>query len=374
MRPSQTMLSESFSTPKSILVIHVTRIGDTLLTTPSLRALGDFLSNSLDTADKPESKQPQLTFLGHPKRAEVVRHLPYLRRQGCISKTRALWLGHYHARCKRKPYDLAFVYGFDSALVAYALRVAQRVVAFRQNSDALNRRLYRVVELPPAQSLHAVDLLLKLPAAVGITARSRRLDYLVSTAEQNWAHAALTRQLPAGLELLVGLQVASFPTRAYRDWPIEHFLALSERIRARYPKVHFLIFGGSAEQARTEALAKTLGACATSYAGRLTLRQTAALMNQIDLYIGVDTGPTHMMSALQKPMVALYHAYLPSHLLAPLDHPCAYVIDHPLPAHQATPETPMADITVERVWQVVSQALSEHPPQRGSCLAGSNKI
>ena len=48
---------------RSILVINVTRIGDTLLTTPCLRAIA---------AAYP---QGALTFLGHPKRVEVIEHL-----------------------------------------------------------------------------------------------------------------------------------------------------------------------------------------------------------------------------------------------------------------------------------------------------------
>ncbi|MFA4970820.1 MAG: glycosyltransferase family 9 protein, partial [Sulfuritalea sp.] len=121
-----------------------------------------------------------------------------------------------------------------------------------------------------------------------------------------------------------------------------------------------LIFGGELEQERTAALATELGGAATLCAGRLTLRQTAALMNRVDLYVGVDTGPTHIMGALHRPMVALYHGYSPSRVLAPLDHPCLYAIDHPL-ADRCTPEAAMADIGVDHVWQVVEQALATPP-------------
>lgn len=336
----------------SILVINVTRIGDTLLTTPSLRAI----------AGTGASRGATLTFLGHPKRAEVIRHLPYVTRVGEITKKWAPWLGRF-STLGGKQYDLAFVYGFDEALVAYALRVARRVVAFRQKNEALNRRLHRIVEVAAPMSIHAVDLLLALPAATEMPALGRHLDYTVTSDETKWAQTQLAQAVPAGCQALIGLQVASFPTKAYRDWPLEHFMALTERIRAHYPHAHFLIFGGSEEQERTRALADTLGNAATCYAGRLTLRQTAALMNELDLYVGVDTGPTHIMGALHRPMVALYHGYSPSRLLAPLDHPCAYIVDHPLADQGATPETPMADISVDTVWHAVERALAEHPPK-----------
>jgi heptosyltransferase-3 len=83
-------------------------------------------------------------------------------------------------------------------------------------------------------------------------------------------------------------------------------------------------------------------------------------MNRVDLYVGVDTGPTHLMGALHRPMVALYHGYSPSRVLAPLDHPCLWAIDHPL-ADRCTPEADMAEIGVDRVWDAVQQALAGTP-------------
>jgi heptosyltransferase-3 len=331
----------------SILVINVTRIGDTLLTTPSLRAIAE------------ANPGAALTFLGHPNRAEVIRHLPYVSDVGHITKTWAPLRGRFGG----KRYAQAFVFGFDEALLAYALRVAKRVVAFRQKDDSLNKRLYRIAEAVDPMPMHAVDYLLTLTGAVHINPSGHQLDYVVTADESRWAQAQLTQVLRRPCHGLIGLQVASFPTRAYRDWPIEHFIALTERILKAMPDAHFLIFGGNEEKLRTERLARHLGLAATLYAGQLTLRQTAALMNELDLYIGVDTGPTHIMGALHRPMIALYHGHAPSRRLRPLDHPCAYIIDHPVPESEATPQTPMADITVDCIWHAVEQAFAEHPPK-----------
>ena len=49
--------------PRSILVVNVCRIGDTLLATPALRALARAW---------PEA---QITVLGHPKRVEMLENL-----------------------------------------------------------------------------------------------------------------------------------------------------------------------------------------------------------------------------------------------------------------------------------------------------------
>ncbi len=330
--------------PREIVYINVSRIGDTLLVTPAVRAVA---------ARWPAAR---ITLLAHPKREEVVRNLPFVHHTGSIEKGRARLMG----RLPGKPFDLAFVCNFDAPLIDYALRVAHRVVAFRQPDEALNRRLYRAVEHPALQTTHAVDIQLMLPAALGIAPAGKALAYAITDADSRWADDFLGRQGVTGRHPLIGLQVASFPTKAYRDWPPAHFSALCQRILTRWPTAHFLIFGGDLEKDRTDALAAELGAAATLCAGRLTLRETAALMNRVDLYVGVDTGPTHLMGAMHRPMVALYHGYSPSRVLAPLDHPCLWAIDHPQ-ADRCTPEADMAEISVDRVWNAVQQALAGTP-------------
>jgi heptosyltransferase-3 len=326
--------------PQDILYINVSRIGDTLLVTPAVRAVA---------ARWPQAR---IHLLAHPKREEVVRHLPFVHRSGVITKQRALFMG----RLPGKLYDLAFVCNFDARLIDYALRVARRVVAFRQNDAELNAKLYRAVEHPALQTMHAVGIQLMLPAAIGVAPAGKALAYRVTEPETEWATDFLTRHSINERHPLIGLQVASFPTKAYRDWPLDHFRELCQRIRTTWPNAHFLIFGGDLEKARTDALAAKLGTAATLCAGKLSLRETAALMNRVDLYIGVDTGPTHLMGALHRPMVALYHGYSPSRVLAPLDHPCLTTIDHPL-ADRCTEQASMADIPVDQVWNAVCKVL-----------------
>ncbi len=50
---------------KSILVIHVTRIGDTVMTSPILRELYRAYPDS------------EIMFLGHPKRSEIIKWRRY---------------------------------------------------------------------------------------------------------------------------------------------------------------------------------------------------------------------------------------------------------------------------------------------------------
>lgn len=324
--------------PANILVIAVSRIGDTLFATPAIRALA---------ATYPDAS---LTVLGHPKRAEVLENLPFVRRVGAVTKSSARWRGWLG-----RSFDLAVVFGYDRSLVRYAQRVAARVVAFEQGDAAIDRRLFAAVPKPPYQSEHAVLQTLRLPAALGIPPAGLRIAYRPTDDELRAADARIAGF--AATRPLIGLQIASFPTKAYRDWPAGHFAALCRMIRERWPRAHFCIFGGTDELPRVNQLAGEIQRNVTTLAGRLSLRETAAVMSRLDLYIGVDTGPTHIMSAFDIPMIALYHCISPSTLTGPLEHPLCHAIDHPDTGGRCTEASSMGDIPVERVFGHVAAVL-----------------
>ncbi|MFY9329114.1 MAG: glycosyltransferase family 9 protein [Georgfuchsia sp.] len=328
--------------PQRILVINVTRIGDTLFSSPAIRAIKEYWPNAV------------CDVLAHPKRAEVFENLPFINKVGCITKGVAPFL----CRLFGPRYDVAFVYGFDQALVKYATRAATHVIAFKQTDPALNKRLFRCVDPAPFQGEHAIKQALRLPAAIGINAQNMRIAYFCTDDEKKWGMETLSHEGLGSGYPLIGLQVASFPTKRYRDWPIESFLHLCREIRSRFPNAKFLIFGGPEERTRTDWLKAELNFGVSSFAGCLTLRQTAALMSCIDLYVGVDTGPTHIMSSFDIPIVGLYHCLSSRQHTGPLQHPLDFCIDHPRTGLDCDETTSMADISVALVFDRVVEALA----------------
>ncbi|MEN9434387.1 MAG: hypothetical protein RLZZ422_1976 [Pseudomonadota bacterium] len=314
---------------RRILIIQVTRIGDTLLATPAIKAVAEYFP------------QAKITVLAHPKRRELFLHNPYINQVASITKLSSIFKGFFI----KEPYDLAFVYGFEKNLVKFAIKVSKKVIAFDQSDDALNRQLAVVVNPEGQDNYTAVDYLLKLPQAVGINQTvSKRLIFKLTDNEISAAKKRL-KVLLEGNNLLVGLQIASFSTKSYRDWPVEHFAQLAQQLKVKYPNTHFLIFGGKAEEDRIQWLAQQLPDYVTPLAGKLSLRETAACMSLLDLYVGIDTGPTHLMGCFEVPMVILYHHA--SEQLKPIGHPSLIVLSHP--DEDLAGRHNMADIAVSNV-------------------------
>ncbi len=335
---------------KRVLIINVTRIGDTLLTTPAIRAIAR------------KFPKASITVLGHDKRVEILANIPYIAKVGSISKKSAPFRARLGTLTGRK-YDYAFVWGNDAALHRYALRKARHVIAYRQPDAALNEQLFHAVDEPALYSMHGVHTQLALPRAVGIDTDDFRLDYVVTDTEKSVARERLSAALKREPKRpLIGLQVASFPTKSYRDWPIGHFIELANRIVTTHPDATFVMLGGPDDAVKIEPFRNAHPSRTLVFAGALSLRETVAVMNEIDLYIGVDTGPTHLYGALNKPMVVMYHASLPSDLYKPIDHSALVTIDHPRrdEARQTDSiEILMAEIAVTDVSDVAEQFLAK---------------
>lgn len=321
-----------------VLAIIVARIGDTLLATPALRAI------------KPAAPRGRLTVLAHCKRAPLLANLPFIDRLGSIDKRSASWRGWLPAA----QHDLAVVWGHDRPLIDYALRRARKVVTFEASGLPVDSRLIQVTR---PNGVHAVIERLALVEAVGISAQDLRLAYAVTPEEAEAARRWLAGR--GATRPIVGVQPVSFPTKPHRDWPIDSFVELLRRLAAEFPQATFVVLGDEGAADAGRRLQAGIGGRVIVAAGQFDLRRSAALIGELDAYIGVDTGPTHIAGAMGVPMVALYHCSYPGRNLVPLAHPALRMIEHPATgADHASTSIKMSDIPVAQVLDATRELLA----------------
>jgi len=328
-------------TPESrVLVVSVARIGDTILMTPCLSAL--------------RRASGWLTVLVHPRRTEVLQHLDFIDELGGITKNTAAVKGLF----QRRRFDLAICYGRDLPLLRYCMKAAHLTVAFDYAAfRPLGSPALRLVPVPPESSMHAVKERLLLLKAAGVRTDDFRLSYKV-TDEEPGAEVWIRKNLPPSAGLLIGLQPFSYPTKAHRDWPLDNFIDVARRILNAYPRAHIIVLGDAEARTRAGEFTRELPGHCTVAAGTLNLRQSVALMARLALYVGVDTGPTHIAGALGIPMLAMYHASYIGRYLMPLQNPRSAAIEHPATFSDAAPQAEMAAITVDQVWAAAQALLS----------------
>ena len=101
-----------------------------------------------------------------------------------------------------------------------------------------------------------------------------------------------------------------------RRWSIDRYIALAQRLLARYPEI-FIAFTGAAEEApKVEHTFQRVGSPRCfSLAGQTTLRQLMVLYGLADLMVTNDSGPAHFASLTTIHTVTLFGPETP-HLFA----------------------------------------------------------
>ncbi|MEZ4668476.1 MAG: glycosyltransferase family 9 protein [Anaerolineae bacterium] len=89
-----------------------------------------------------------------------------------------------------------------------------------------------------------------------------------------------------------------------KRWPPAHFAALADRLAARY-HAQIVLIGAAGDKPLLDAVASTMKSPATSLIGRLSFGQIAALAQPSLLYLGNDTGMTHLAAAAGVPTVMI---------------------------------------------------------------------
>lgn len=103
--------------------------------------------------------------------------------------------------------------------------------------------------------------------------------------------------------------LAPFTTRPQKHWFTDHWIALIHKLSSA--GFHCMILGGPEDVSNGEEIAGLASLDMGSLAGKTSLLESAALVKAADLFIGVDTGLTHIGMTSQTPTIALFGSTLP---------------------------------------------------------------
>lgn len=279
---------------KRILLVSVNWLGDLLFFTPAIRAIRRAYPDSHIVALSPRRG---LDFLqGNPHLNAVIpmpegRRIPHL----------AGWLPLIR-RLRAERFDAAFLFhrSFTRAAVAWAAGIPERIGYRTAKRSWL---LTTAVEMPPPDTLHKVEMMLRVVEAAGIRPDGRHYDAGIRP-EDAQAAEALAREL--GLtpsDRVVALHAGA--NWLLKRWPARRFAQLADQLNERHgAKVLFI--GGEGDRPLIEQISRQMKTRPLVAAGRTTFRQMGALLKLTKLLISNDSGPFHLGVAAGVPVVALF--------------------------------------------------------------------
>ncbi|MDD5035766.1 MAG: glycosyltransferase family 9 protein [Methylococcaceae bacterium] len=94
-----------------------------------------------------------------------------------------------------------------------------------------------------------------------------------------------------------------------KDWGHERWMAWAKRFSGDHPELGLSLVGAPDEAERSAKLAACWSGPAINLCGRLTPRQSAVVLEQALFYVGHDSGPMHLASAVGTPCIAIFSGH-----------------------------------------------------------------
>lgn len=254
------------------LVIRGGALGDFLLTLPVLHAL----RTAAPAARLEVLAYPGLAALAKSARViDEFRSIEYGPLAGFFTRGAVLDPG---LRDYFKSFDLIISYLYDPDGI------------FRENLHATGAA--RIVSGPhrPAENSHAIDQLARPLGELGLLLTARAAQLSLEAAE--------------GRKAAIALHPGSGSPQ--KNWPAERWRELAAQLLAAHPGMELAIIGGEADAAALDALRDLAGDGRVTFWENLPLPQLAARLGSAALYVGHDTGISHLAAAAGAPCLLLF--------------------------------------------------------------------
>jgi heptosyltransferase III len=283
------MYREGADVEKRILVIRAGALGDCLLMLPTLCAL------------RMHFPQACIDVMGYPQRWEWVLG------RGLVDAVHSI---------ERPGMHLLFCEGLEvPASLKSFLGAYDVILSYRADPDGVFERSLRSLGArlvlsqppfppPPPPKIHVADFALQLVKRLGVCPSPAPVRLSLTDAELALALPFFTTHAvdPSRQPIIV---VHPGSGSVAKRWPIENFATLIETLE-RQLQGRTVIVTGYAEADVASRLSSLIYTAKPLIAENWPLLPTAALIGQATVFVGHDSGLTHLAAVLGRPTVAIF--------------------------------------------------------------------
>jgi lipopolysaccharide heptosyltransferase II len=212
-----------------------------------------------------------------------------------------------------------------------------------------------------AQRLHAVENFMETVRPLGITESPAAIELPVRPESLQAIDRFLAERGVDSSKPLIALNCSVGSARPARNWFPERFALLADRLMDELGAAVVFV-GGNEDRELVRRVMDGVRGKAVSAAGEFPLVLTAALLARCSCLVSSDTGPLHLATAVQTPVVGLYGSTDPrrtgpigkGHRVCIKDLSCVPCEEKQCP--HGTREC-MSAITVDEVFEEVRKAI-----------------
>jgi lipopolysaccharide heptosyltransferase II len=282
-----------------ILLIRLRRIGDVVMTTPSITALKEALPRA------------SLAYVVEEPYSRLVEGNPFLDKvialpsgQGVFGFLRSV------RRVRREKCDVVvdFHGGPRASLLTFFSGAD-----FKVGYDLKYKNFIYDIRIPRSRRdghWHSVEGHLNLIKALGLSLGEPPPLFLPQPRQEEkerverfWAENGLRGTKVIVLHIGAGNE--------FRDWGTDNLIELAKML-TRMAGITIILAGSAEDRHREAEILKNSRAPLLSLVGKVNLIELKELISQAALFIGPDSGPMHIAAATATPIVALFGPTLPA--------------------------------------------------------------
>jgi heptosyltransferase-2 len=308
--PFYLFARQPFVEPKKVLILLPCCLSRVMLATPLLATISNaFPKAQIDWAISDEARS---AISGNPRLTELIRTGSGKIQDNTLAENRELI-----SRLSEEAYDTCIIPSRSSILawIAWQAGIPNRV-----GLRAGGRGFAHTFPVgSPAGEQHEAVVYMEIARAVGIASgMSERLP--MEFYPQDSARTAVTERLIDELDWLgdrplvimhPGGGDGAFSVDPRKQWPLERFVLLGNEIVRKY-NAQILLVGGPQDYESAQAIAGMMFSPVGNWAGTVSLGEVGALAEMASLYIGNDTGPTHIAAAVGCATISIFGPSNPS--------------------------------------------------------------
>jgi ADP-heptose:LPS heptosyltransferase len=300
---------ESDSPPTDILIVSTTGLGDTLWATPVIKSI--------------KKKYPKIciSLLTTPAGKEVFENNPdisniYLFKKPSLFSFFFLW-----KKLQNKRFDSTYVFHTSQRLVLPLLSLlnTSKIIGFEGVYKGWQHILTEKIET--TVSLHEAEKRYLLFRDFFPLPKEDSLFFFPTSRERERMKKFLLSFPKKSLSFAFHPGAKDF----YKCWPKEYFVELGKKLLSSYD-CNLFITGGKEERKLLSFLTKNLDGAIPIH--NLSIRELAAFLENMDLFVTNDTGPMHLATSLQIPTIVIFSPTDPK-ICGPYGKNQTYVLQKP---------------------------------------------
>jgi ADP-heptose:LPS heptosyltransferase len=282
--------SQKENPPEKIAIFTMDQLGDTLRAAPALGALRE------------NFPQAQISVICGKYNQAVLENNPDIHEYFIIPKYPGFLKSlELIRKLKKESFSHAFIFSFGSLFAQFANYIFfLSGIPERLGGDYVEPKNLLTRRVKKSQKNNHVAALLEVVELIGAKSDDFSKKIFLTEEEKKWATEFLSGNNFSENNKLILVSPGGYGHVGYsvsRLWPEEKYIELLKRIGDEFPKSKIFLTGSEREIELCDRIRKTSGNNIMDLAGKISVRELAALLSYADIVITNDNGTLHIADA-----------------------------------------------------------------------------